>query len=64
MTRFIGTYLQLQSIIIAHNQWLPKTYSIPYLTTSVFSTIVLNDERRISAHSLDSLTNPKMIVLS
>jgi hypothetical protein len=30
--------LQLQFIITAHNQWLPKTRSIPYWTTSVFSS--------------------------
>jgi hypothetical protein len=36
MIRFIGTYLKLQSIIIANNQWLPKTRSIPYWNTSVF----------------------------
>jgi hypothetical protein len=28
--------LQLQSIITAHSQWLPKTRSIPYWNTSVF----------------------------
>jgi hypothetical protein len=32
--------LQIQSIIRAHNQWLPKTRSIPYWTTSVFSSTV------------------------
>jgi hypothetical protein len=32
--------LQLQSIIIAHNQWLSKTCSVPYWTTSVFSSTV------------------------
>jgi hypothetical protein len=32
--------LQLQSIITAHNQWLPKTRSIPYWTTSAFSSTV------------------------
>jgi hypothetical protein len=32
--------LQLQPIITAHNQWLPKTRSIPYRTTSVFSSTV------------------------
>jgi hypothetical protein len=37
---FIGTSLQLQSIITAHNQWLPKTRSIPHWTTSVFSSTV------------------------
>jgi hypothetical protein len=32
--------IQLQSIIRAHNQRLPKTRSIPYWTTSVFSSAV------------------------
>jgi hypothetical protein len=38
MIGFIGTSLQLQSIMTAHNQWLPKTRFIPYWTarTSVF----------------------------
>jgi hypothetical protein len=40
MIGFIGTYLQLQSIITAHNQWLSKTRSIPYWTTGVFSSTV------------------------
>jgi hypothetical protein len=31
----------------AHNQWLSTTRSIPYWTTSVFSSTVTNDERRI-----------------
>jgi hypothetical protein len=34
------TALQLQSIIAAHNQWLSKTRSIPYWTTTVFSSTV------------------------
>jgi hypothetical protein len=38
MIGFIGTSLQLQLIITAHNQWLSKTHSIPYWTTSVFSS--------------------------
>jgi hypothetical protein len=42
--------LQLQSIITAHNRWLSQTRSIPYWTTSVFSSTVTNDERRITAH--------------
>jgi hypothetical protein len=37
---FIGTSLQIQPIITAHTQWLPKTRSIPYWTTSVFSSTV------------------------
>jgi hypothetical protein len=32
--------LQLQSIITDHNQWLPKTRSSPYWTTSAFSSSV------------------------
>jgi hypothetical protein len=44
----IRTSVQLQLIITARNQWLPKTCSIPYWTTSVFSSTVTNDELRIS----------------
>jgi hypothetical protein len=40
MTGFIGISLQLQSIMSAHSQWLSKTRSIPYWTTSVFSSTV------------------------
>jgi hypothetical protein len=40
MIGFIGTYLQLQSIITADNQWLYKIRSIPRWTTSVFSSTV------------------------
>jgi hypothetical protein len=32
--------LQLQSITTAHNQWLSKTRSVPYWTTSVFASTV------------------------
>jgi hypothetical protein len=32
--------LQLQPITTAHNQWLPKTRSVSYWTTSVFSSTV------------------------
>jgi hypothetical protein len=48
MIGFIGTSLQLQSIITARSQWLPKTRSIPYWNMSVSFFIVTNDERRIS----------------
>jgi hypothetical protein len=48
MIGFIGISLQLQSVTTAHNQWLSKTRSIPYWTTSVFSSTVTNDERRIT----------------
>jgi hypothetical protein len=42
MIGFIGTLqsLLISIIITAHNQWLPKTPSIPYRTTNVFSSIV------------------------
>jgi hypothetical protein len=36
----LALLLQLQSIITAHNRWLPKTRSIPYWTTSIFSSTV------------------------
>jgi hypothetical protein len=35
---FYYNYSQLQSLVTAHNLWLPKTRSIPYWTTSVFSS--------------------------
>jgi hypothetical protein len=38
MIGVIGTSLQLQPIRAAQNQWLPKTRSIPYWTTSTFSS--------------------------
>jgi hypothetical protein len=44
MIVFTGTSLQLQKIITAQNQWLSKTHSIPYWTTSVFTSTVTNDE--------------------
>jgi hypothetical protein len=34
----LTTSLQLQSIMTAHNQWLPKTCSIPFWTASFFSS--------------------------
>jgi hypothetical protein len=40
ITRFIGTSLQLQPIVTAHSQRRSKTRSIPYWTTSVFSSAV------------------------
>jgi hypothetical protein len=40
MTRFIGTSLRLQSITTAHNQLMLTTHSVPYWTTSVFSSTV------------------------
>jgi hypothetical protein len=40
MIGFIGTSLRLQSITTAPNLWLLKTRSIPYWTTSVFSSTV------------------------
>jgi hypothetical protein len=45
--------LQLQSTTRAHNELQSKTRSISYWTTSVFSSTVTNDERRIIA----TLTN-------
>jgi hypothetical protein len=35
----LALLLQLQSIITAHNRWLPKTRSIPYWTTVFSSTV-------------------------
>jgi hypothetical protein len=55
MIGFIGTSSQLQSIMTAHNQWLSKTRSIPCWTTGVCSSTVINDERRITAHTLNCL---------
>jgi hypothetical protein len=40
MIGFLALLLHLQPIITAHNRWLPKTCSIPYWTTSVFSTVI------------------------
>jgi hypothetical protein len=57
MIGFIGTSLQLKSIMTVHNQWLSTTRSIPYWTTGVFSSAVTNDERRIIAHTLNSLNS-------
>jgi hypothetical protein len=37
---FISTSLQLQSSIRAHSQWMTKTRSIPYWTTSLCSSSV------------------------
>jgi hypothetical protein len=70
----LALLLQLQSIIIvsSHNQWLPNTHSIPYSTTSVFSSAVTDLDpiyesvtssasivRRLTLHSwtLNSLTS-------
>jgi hypothetical protein len=55
MIGFIGTSLQLHLIMTAHNQWLSVSRSIPYWATSVFSSTVTNDERRITADTLNSL---------
>jgi hypothetical protein len=57
MIGFIGTSLQLQSIMTAHNQCLCMICSICYWTMSVFSSILMNDEVRISAHTLNSLND-------
>jgi hypothetical protein len=51
MIGFIASLLQLQPIITAHKRWLSKTGSIPYWTTSVFSSTVtdwLGSDLRIS----------------
>jgi hypothetical protein len=42
MIGFIDTSLQLQSIIPGHSRWLSKFCSIPYWTTSVFSSTVID----------------------
>jgi hypothetical protein len=39
----------------AYNQWLSTTRSIPCWTTSVFSSTVTKEERRITAHTLNCL---------
>jgi hypothetical protein len=44
---WISRNLLLQSIITAHNQWLSKTCSIPYWTTSVFYCDWLGSDSRI-----------------
>jgi hypothetical protein len=49
------------TIMTAHNKWLSKTRSISYWTTSVFSSTVTNDERRITAHKLNSLTGTELL---
>jgi hypothetical protein len=57
--------LQLQSIITAHNQWLPKICSIPSWTTSVFSStvtdLVLIYESVTSSMNDESLTNERRL---
>jgi hypothetical protein len=60
MIGFIGNSLQLQSTMTAHNQWLTTTRSIPYWSTSVFSSIVMNDERWITAHTLNSMNDESL----
>jgi hypothetical protein len=45
-------FLQLKSILTAHNQWLPKICSIPYWTTSVSSPTCIKDS---SPHHPDRL---------
>jgi hypothetical protein len=53
MIGFIGTSLQLHSILTAYNQWLSTSRWIPFWTTSCFTSTVTNDERRIPAHTLN-----------
>jgi hypothetical protein len=55
MMGFMGTSLQLKLIITVHDHWPSTTRSIPYWTTSAFSSPVTNDERRITARTLNSL---------
>jgi hypothetical protein len=50
-----GASLHLQLIIKAHSQWLAKTRSAPTWTTCVFSSTVTNDERRITARTMNCL---------
>jgi hypothetical protein len=55
MIGFLALLSELKSIVIAHNQWPPKTCSIPYWTTSVLSSattaLVLIQESVISSAS-------------
>jgi hypothetical protein len=62
MIGFVRTSLQLQSIMRAHNQQLCKTRSIPYWTTSVFTSTVTNDERPITAHTLNSFSQSQSYI--
>jgi hypothetical protein len=48
MIAFIGTSLQLQSIMTARNHWRSMTRSIPCWTTSIFSSTVANHESRLT----------------
>jgi hypothetical protein len=59
MIGFIGTSLQLQSMITAHGQLLPKTHSISYCTTSVSSSTVTkaNEESLPNEFSWTELTS-------
>jgi hypothetical protein len=52
-----GSSLQLQSIMTDRNEWLSKTRFIPYWTTGIFSSTVTNDDQKIPAHTLNSLTS-------
>jgi hypothetical protein len=54
MIGFIGTSL---TITTNYNSSQSVIVFIPYWTTSVFSSIVTNDGRRIIAHTLNSLTS-------
>jgi hypothetical protein len=48
-------WLDLFALLYNYSKlWLSTTSSIPYWTTSVFSSTVTNDERRIPAHTLNS----------
>jgi hypothetical protein len=64
MVGFTDTSLQLKSIMTARNQRMSTTRSVPYWTTSVFSSTMTNDEWRISAEwiLLGVLTCPPFII--
>jgi hypothetical protein len=55
MIGFIFLSFTVQPIITAHSQWLPKIRSIPYWTTSVFSSAVT--DLVLIYESLTSSTN-------
>jgi hypothetical protein len=62
MIRFIGTSIAITIDYNSWQSWLPKTRSFPYCTTSVFSSAVTNDERRITAQTSNSLTKSELYV--
>jgi hypothetical protein len=54
-------YWHLFSIITARNQRLLMARSIPCWTSSAFSSTVTNDGQRITAHSLQSESEPELL---